>query len=177
MARMTKTKTFTLGGKALPVDLHTVWTDDDGQALTVADGIIQFDFGYRDIRFVGRMEQTGGRAHLKLAGDLGPLPFSAESPAARAGLLRIIDAAAADLGDAPFRVIQGRLLLGGDLDIPVPVSATGLVSSVARFLLPTCPYLDLIALYLRPPLATAKPGESAVRPEWRKQKKLSGWGR
>lgn len=170
MARMSKTKTFTLGGKALPVDLHTVWTDDNGQTLTVGDGTIQFDFGYRDIRFAGRMDQAEGRAHLKLVGDLGPLPFSAESPAARAGLIRIIESATSALGGEAFRVAQGRILLGGDLDIPVPVSATGLVTSVARFLLPTAPYLELIAMYIRPPLAVAKPGESAVRPEWRRRK-------
>ncbi len=171
-----KTKTFTLGGKALPVDLHTVWTDDDGQALTVSDGVIQFDFGYRDIHFAGRLEQAAGQAHLKLVGDLGPMPFSAESPAARAGLARIIEAANADLGAEAFRVTQGRVLLGSDMAVAVPVSATGLVTPVTLFLLPAEPYLELIAMYIRPPLATAKRGESAVRPEWRK-KKLSGWGR
>ncbi|MDO8605370.1 MAG: hypothetical protein Q7R40_02430 [Phaeospirillum sp.] len=173
---MSKVKTFTLGGKALPVDLHTVWTDDDGKALTVGDGLIQFDFGYRNIRVVGRMEQALGSAHLKLVGDLGPMPFSAESPTARAGLARIIDAANADLGGSLFRVTLGRVLLGSDIDVPVPVTATGLVTSVAGFLLPTLPYLELIAMYIRPPLATSRPGESAVRPEWRRRK-VTGSGR
>ncbi|TAN70272.1 MAG: hypothetical protein EPN20_05775 [Magnetospirillum sp.] len=173
---MSKVKTFTLGGKALPIDLHTVWTDDDGHALTMGDGIIQFDFGYRDVRFVGRLEQAERHAHLKLVGDLGPMPFSAESPAARAGLARIIEAGNADLGTALFRVTLGRVLVGCDIDVPVPVTATGLITSVTRFLLPTLPYLELIAMYIRPPLTAAKPGESAVRPEWRR-KKVSGWGR
>jgi hypothetical protein len=167
---MSKAKSFTLGGKALPIDLQAVMSDDDGMPLSVGDGNIQFDFGFRNIRFAGRIEQSQGRAHLKLVGDLGPMPYSAESPAARAGLARIVDAANAHLGGSVFRVTQGRILLGGDLDIPVPVSATGLITSVAAFLLPALDYVDLIALYVRPPLAATRQGESAIRPEWRKQK-------
>ena len=166
---MSEAKTFTLGGKKLPVDLHTVWTDDDGQTLTMSDGIVQFDFGYRQIRFAGRLEQTEGKAHLKLVGDLGPMPFSAESTAARAGLARIIEAANAHLGAGLFRVTQGRILLGDDLTIEIPVSATGLMTPVTGFLLSAEPYLELIALYIRPPLAATKRGESAVRPEWRRR--------
>ena len=130
---------------------------------------MQFDFSYRHIRFAGRLEQAAAKAHLKLVGDVGPMPFSAESPAARAGLARIIDAANAHLGACLFRVTQGRVLLGTDLEIAVPVSATGLVTPMARFLLPSLPYLELIAMYIRPPLATARRGESSVRPEWRRK--------
>ncbi len=167
---MTKPKMFTLGGKSLPIDLQTVLTGDDGQPLSVVDGNIQFDFGFRDIRFVGRVDEGGGRAHLKLEGDLGPMPFSAESPAARNGLARIVEAANDHLQEQVFRVAQGRILLGRDLDIPVPVSATGLIGAVTRFLLPTLSYLELIAMYITPPLASRKPGESAVRREWRKSR-------
>ncbi|CAA7612982.1 conserved hypothetical protein [Magnetospirillum sp. SS-4] len=161
---------FTLGGKALPIDLHTVWTDDDGRPLSMGDGNVQFDFRFRDVLFAGRIEQSEGRAHLKLVGDMGPMPFSAEAPAARAGLARIVEAANAHLGGAPFRVTQGRILLGGDIEVAVPVTATGLIASVTLFLLPSLDYVDLIALYVRPPLAARRPGDSAVRPEWRRQR-------
>ncbi|RAU20173.1 hypothetical protein CU669_19770 [Paramagnetospirillum kuznetsovii] len=167
---MSKTKSFTLGGKPLPVDLHTVWTDDAGQAPTLGDGAITFDFGVRDIRFVAQLEQMAGDAHVKLVGDLGPMPFSAESPAARMGLARIVEAANEHLGECLFRVTQGRLLLGHDLAIPMPVDATGLVTEITRFLVPTLPYVELVAIYIRPPLAPSRPGESALRPEWRKRK-------
>jgi hypothetical protein len=164
---MSKTHPFILGGKPLPLDLHTVWADDDGQPLSVGDGPINFDFRFRDVPFAGCTEESGGRVGLKLVGDVGPLPYTAESPAARTGLVRIVEAANEAIGDA-FRIHQGRVLLGIERGIPAPLTATGLVTAVATFLLPAAPYLELIAIYIRPPLAAARKGESAVRPEWRK---------
>lgn len=173
---MSKPKSLTLGGKPLPMDLQAVWTESEGPALSLGGGTVKFDFGYRDIRFAAQLDHSGETAHMKLVGDLGPMPFSAESPAARMGLARIVEAANDHLGQGLFRVTQGRVLLGGDLEIPVPVTATGLVTEASRFLIPALPYIELIAIYIRPPLAPARSGESAVRPEWRKQR-LSGWGR
>ncbi|CAA7626787.1 conserved hypothetical protein [Candidatus Terasakiella magnetica] len=166
---MSKTKSFTLGGKTLPIDLHTAWDAEDGKPLSVGDGEVQFDFDFRDIRFVGRCREIGDHAQLKLVGDVGPMPFSAESPAARQGLGQIIEAANLHMGGENFRTSQGRILLGNDLTFPAPITATGLVTAVSLFLLPALPYLELVAMYIRPPLAPAKRGESAVRLEWRRR--------
>ncbi|MBI3444975.1 MAG: hypothetical protein HY055_06365 [Magnetospirillum sp.] len=165
---MSKAKSFTLGGKALPLDMDSMLGEADSAPLSLAEGAIAFDFGFRFIRFVGKIEEIGGSARLKLVGDLGPMPFSAESTSARGGLLRIVDAGNAVLGAGTFRVTQGRILLGHDLALPMPVTAVGLVSEVSCFLVPALPYMELIALYIRPPLAPARVGESAVRPEWRR---------
>jgi hypothetical protein len=99
------------------------------------------------------------------------MPFSAESPSARSGLARIVDSGNSVLGAGTFRLTQGRILLGGELGVPAPVSAVGLVSAVTRFLAPATPYMELISMYIRPPLAPARTGESAVRAEWRKSKR------
>jgi hypothetical protein len=168
---MSKAKSFTLGGKALPLDMDSVLSEADAPPLSLGDGAISFDFGFRFVRFAGKIEEADGCAHLKLVGDLGPMPFSAESQSARAGLLRIVDAGNGLLGAGHFRNVQGRILLGGDLVLPMPVSAVGLVSEVTKFLVPALPYMELIALYIRPPLAPSRPGESAVRPEWRRKPK------
>lgn len=159
------------------MDIQTVWTDENGQARTVGDGLIKFDFDFRDIRFVGQLNQTEGMARLRLVGDLGPMPYSAESPAARIGLIRIVEAANEHLGRGLFRVTHGRVLIGHDFDIPVPVTATGLICEVSRTLLPALPYMELVSLYIRPPLAPAKPGQSALRPEWSKQKPRTSFNR
>jgi hypothetical protein len=166
---MSKAHRFTLGGAPLPLDLHTVWNDEDGQVLSAGDGPILFDFTYRSIRFVGRSEEVGDRARLRLVGDVGPMPFSAESRAARQGLLRIVEVANSSLGAATFRVALGRIVLGTEGEVPAPLTATTLVSLVVAFLVPASSYLDLIATYIRPPLVPAKRGESAVHPEWRNQ--------
>lgn len=167
---MSKSNAFSLGGMSLPLDIDAVLEGAEAPPLSLGDGPVAFDFGFRFVRFAGRMEQDGASVQLKLVGDLGPMPFSAESPAARAGLARIVDAGNAVLGGGSFRINQGRILLGGELFVATPVSAVRLVSAVTRFLAPAIPYMELIAMYVRPPLAPARPGESAVRPEWRKAK-------
>lgn len=159
---------FTLGGRTLPLDLHNVWVDAAGLPLTVADGPIAFDFIFRDIRFAGRYEQNGEDALLKLRGDAGPMPFTAEAGAARFGLARIVEAAC-DLLGPMFRIDQGRILIRTERAIKAPVTACTLVAAVAEALLPAAPYLELITVYVRPPMSPAKRGESAVRPEWRRR--------
>lgn len=168
---MSKSNAFSLGGMSLPLDIDAVLEEAEAQPLSSGDGPVAFDFGFRFIRFVARLEQSGTTALLKLVGDMGPMPFSAESPAARSGLARIVEAGNSVLGAGTFRINQGRILLGGETSVSTPVAAVGLVSAVTRFLAPAIPYMELISMYVRPPLVPARPGESAVRPEWRKSKR------
>ncbi|MGE5505799.1 MAG: hypothetical protein ACM31L_15370 [Actinomycetota bacterium] len=167
---MSKTSRFILGGLELPLDLHTVV---GGGAAPATNGAITFDFAYRGIRFGGRYDDSVGSGRLKVAGDLGPLPFSAESPHARAGLACIVERATEAIGPV-LRIVQGRILVGAEHSVELPVTAISLVTAVAQVLLPVSPYLDLVATYLRPPMAV-KPGESALRSEWRRR--VSGPGR
>ncbi|WP_235720778.1 hypothetical protein [Magnetospirillum molischianum] len=160
--------TFGSGGWALPIDPGSVLRDGSGKALPLADGTTQFDFRYRDIRFAARVEVDHGSVTLRVVGDVGPMPYSAESTQARAGLTRICAVANESLVGARLRVAQGRILLGKDITLETPPTATALVSAVVEFILPTRPYLELISVYLRPPLAPARAGETALQPQWRK---------
>ncbi len=138
---------------------------------------IQFDFVFADIRFACRCEDGpsdgDGEAQLKVVGDAGALPFTAESPGGRAALAAIIAAGNDHLGPV-FKVTQGRKLVGTECDLRRPVTATGLMSTVVAFVLPTRPYLDLIAEVVRPPMQAAKPGENPLRPAWRRPLKARG---
>ena len=163
---MPDAKQLNLGGIALPLDIEAF------ESLPVAaGGTLQFDFAYRNIPFVCRYQEQDGC--LRLAGDVGPLPFTAESPAARAGLGTIV-VDANDLLGPTFRFSQGRILLSGSVPVAKPVTATHVIAAAAAILVPAAPYLDLIAVYIHPPLAPAKPGESALRPEWRRGPKAKG---
>jgi hypothetical protein len=168
MAGMRRTITFEPGNWTLPIDLGAVLDAEGSHALPVCGEVAKFDFGFRDIRFVGQVDPRPNGTHLKLVGDVGPMPFSAESLAARAGLARIIAASGDVLGGHPLRVNQGRILAGVEADLGQPITATALVAAVALFLVRLSPYLDLIAVYVRPPLASARPGEPAIRAEWRR---------
>lgn len=160
---MSDPKHIVVGGLCLPMDVEAL------ESLPVnPGGVMKFDFVFRFIRFAARYEETTEGGHVKLVGDVGPLPFTAEAPAARAGLAQIVLEASDVLGPS-FRFTQGRIVLGRDFAIERPVTASKLIGTVATFLVPAIPYLDLIALYIRPPLAPAKPGEPALRPEWRRK--------
>ena len=154
-------KHLIVGGFSLPLDIETL------EALPVNPaGVFQFDFTFHDIRFAIRYEEQDDHGALRIVGDVGPMPFSAESPAARAGLNQIIRAAN-DVLNARFRVAQGRVVLGVEQQVAHPVSVTKLIATVAADLIPALPYLDLIAVYIRPPMAPAKRNEPALRREWR----------
>ncbi len=163
---MPDAKMLTLGGIALPMDIEAMET------LPMAPGgTIQFDFAYRDVRFAVRYREADGIGTLILAGDLGPLPFTAESPAARAGIGHVVVHANDALGPTfCFRNNRIEMHVEG---VPVahPVTATNIIAAIAAVLVPATPYLDLIAVYIRPPLAPARPGDSALRPEWRRGRK------
>jgi hypothetical protein len=165
---MSMSNAFSLGGMSLPLDIDAVLEGAEAPPLSLDKGPVAFDFGFRFVRFAARLERQGDGALLRLVGDLGPMPYSAESPAARSGLARIVESGNSVLGAGTFRVVQGRILLGGEGPVPCPVAAVGLVSAITRLLAPAIPYMELIAMYVRPPQAPARPGESAVRPEWRR---------
>lgn len=129
----TLTKQLTLGGCALPLDIEAL------ESLPVSPGgIIQFDFSYRQIRFASRYQEGPEGGTLRLAGDLGPLPFTAESPAARAGLGYIV-VDANDLLGPTFRFSQGRILLIAGHPVEKPLTATHVLAAAAAILIPATP--------------------------------------
>lgn len=161
---MSEPKHVVIGGMCLPLDVEAL------ESLPVnPGGLIQFTFFFSDICFAARYEAGETMGRLRLVGDAGPLPFSAESPEARAGLFQIMRAANDALG-ATFRAHQGRIVVGCDVPVAPPVTAVSLVAAVAENLIPAKPYLELISVYIRPPMEKAKPGVSAIRPEWRRRR-------
>jgi hypothetical protein len=161
---MSKTQILKLGGNSLPVDIEALET-----LPITAGGVTRFDFVFRDIRFSASLDAGEGVGTLRLAGDCGPLPFTAESPQARAGLGHIVVDANNVLGQT-FRFAESRIRFEADIPVAPPLTATNVVSAAVAVLVPAIPYLDLIGVYIRPPLAPALPGESALRPEWRRRR-------
>ncbi|CAA7612828.1 hypothetical protein [Magnetospirillum sp. UT-4] len=160
---MSVPKHVVIGGICLPMDLESMET-----LPLDAGGVSKFDFVYRGIHVAVRYQEEGEASHAKLVADVGPMPFTAESPAARSGLGQIMVSANDALG-ACFRLTPaGRILLGGDITVVRPVTATHLFSAVATFLARATPYLDLIAVFVSPPLAGEAEG-GALRPEWHRR--------
>ncbi|HSV28811.1 MAG TPA: hypothetical protein VLL76_04615 [Candidatus Omnitrophota bacterium] len=150
---MSNIQSLHLGGTDLP-DIEAL------EALPSTGGVSTFDFTYHGIRFAARAEDFGdGEARLKLVGDIGPVPFSAEAPVARLGMAHIMMHANNLLGQR-FRMADGRLLFGAAAPLATPVTATNLVTSAAGLLIPASPYFDLLAVYMEPGVG--------IRPEWRR---------
>ena len=164
---MSDIKSLSFGGQSLPFDIGAI-VDDDGVCLTLAP--IQFDFSYHGIRFACRSEPSPEGNRLRLVGDAGPMPFTAESPAARAAIQAILDHANATLAPPQvFRCAQGRILVGAERPLPQPITAVALVAALTRVLAPIHPWLALLSEVVRPPLLPAKPGEGALRSGWRRR--------
>lgn len=140
---------FVLGRQVLPLDIHAIAADAEGHLLKVTwDGPVRFRFDY-DGWLVEAVLIEDATTRLELSADLGAMPFTAEARSERASLQAVVDAGNGHLGGL-FLVTRDRrirLSLAGVVD--GPLTAVGLVATVARLLLPATPYLELLAVFLR----------------------------
>lgn len=147
----------------LPLELRAL-VGRDGAGGDVLG--LDFTFTFMSVAFNGRFESGQGGGTLTLSATLGPLPFSAESPAARAALLAIVDAAGRHLG--AFHIAPGgKIALASRIPMTAPVSADALIAAIVAALVRWKPYFTVIFAYLVPPDETA-PGTSRVRSSWRR---------
>ena len=65
-------------------------------------------------------------------------------------------------------MVAGRIRIVGTLDVANPVTAVGLVTTIALFIIRLKPYLETFDVYLRPPGETEETGETPIRRQWRR---------
>jgi len=114
---------------------------------------LSFSFVWRGTDFRGTVESIGEGMRLSLRSDIAAIPYSAENPAARGGLLAVVDTY--DGGsEAKLTVVQGRMVML-EHEISLPKShgdtMTNLVTQLTMLVLNTAPYLDLIAEFTEAP--------------------------
>ncbi|HIJ63142.1 MAG TPA: hypothetical protein HPQ04_10670 [Rhodospirillaceae bacterium] len=131
-----------LGNERLPLDLHAVAADAEGRLAGAKARDIAFRFTYRHIPLSVRI-RAGDSPVVEIQGQIGPMPFSAESASARVTLTAVLAAANEHLGET-FRVVGGRIRISGTVAPDNPVTAVGLVTALTAFLLPRKPYLTII---------------------------------
>lgn len=106
-----------------------------------------FDFRFRwpgmAVAAQVRASRTGPT--LRLSGDLGAVPFSAEGAAERHKLFELMQWSDRH-GACRFLVDQGQhLILLGDVSLSLPLTGAGVIAAAVEFLLRARPYLALAA--------------------------------
>jgi hypothetical protein len=136
------------GTEKLPIPLQRLKIDADGNLVHQSvDGPVRFEFSFRDIAFTAQFEERDGAAQLRLVGDLGNLPFSAEARIARHNILAIVKAANQVTGESFYVTEQGRLLLRRAAMLENPVTGPGLITGVVSALHMINEYLDLVMMF------------------------------
>jgi hypothetical protein len=141
--------------------------DEGGGTEKIERRDFNFRFSYRQIPFAAQYRAERDPSKIDIVGDIGPMPFSAESALARIELQTVLDAANAHLGEI-FRIIEGRIQIVGEAMVTPPVTAVGLITAITHFLLKRRPYLETIEVFLLPPGDVKASGEASLRPGWRR---------
>lgn len=114
----------------------------DGTIIHTAREALRFSFDYMGITFNAEGRRHDDIFELTISADLGPLPFSAESPEARRSIQDLIAASGA--------LIEPRFIVGDDQTIRVtstmelakPVSPVTTLTIVTELLLVLQPWLQ-----------------------------------
>lgn len=144
---MPKSSEFSLsiGELQLPLDITSIVQPQAGQPGIAARREFSFRFRYRETGFTVRCKSQEGQASAQISATLGSLPFSAESASQRQYLKEIHRGAVEHLGPI-IALSRGRFLLDAHLSLPAPITAVGLITELARFLVPLRPYIELMTM-------------------------------
>lgn len=156
---MQQSSNLILGGLKLPFDERQGESPIERQDCN-------FRFLYRRIPFSVHFRTVDMVSMLEIVGDIGLMPYSAESALARIELQTVFDAANAHLGEV-FAIHEGRIRMTGTVTVVPPVSAVALITAITHFLIKRRPYLETLEVFLTPSGEAEKPGEAVLRPSWR----------
>ena len=139
---MTSAKTFSIGGFTLPVSNNALKEMGDAVHNFSLEPIV-FNFVFRGIRFRCACKESEAGARVEIAGQLGAIPFTAQSSYGRLAALSLVKAAHRDL-KGMINVMDGTIILKHHKDITSPVTATSLITAIVTTLTTAMPYISLL---------------------------------
>ena len=104
---------------------------------------LSFRFRWQGQQYAGRIERVDDGLILKLLGDIGPVPYSAENPRRRESWISLAHWRGRE---SEYRFIvtpRRRLTLLAHRPIAEPLSVTSIMGELTRMLLSVRPYLTL----------------------------------
>ena len=102
-----------------------------------------FRFRWQEQQYVGRIERGDGGLILKLLGDIGPLPYSAENRKRRESWISLANWRS---GETEYRfgvTARRRLTLLAQRPIDEPLSVISIMAELTKMLMAVRPYLTL----------------------------------
>jgi len=129
-------------GSSLPSELAAFGSVGQDHSATAARPVV-LRFAYRDVPFVGRIEHQGAEAILRLTGEIGPLPFSAEATRRRRRAL--VTLAAASGAALSWRIsARQEITVEGTIPLSLPLTPAATVAGAVHLLLRGDRYLSLL---------------------------------
>lgn len=133
-----------LGRHEPPLEIDRFGGSPGGTTPASASGEVRFRFCFHEVPFEARTIRRDGRPLLLLTGDLGPLPFTIESPARRRRLRKVMAAAQRGSGLVWDVTQEQRIRVTGETDLGASLTPTAMIAGAATLLLACRPYLDLL---------------------------------
>jgi hypothetical protein len=134
-----------LGRQNLPLPLNAIAVDASGKILRTERDRLAFSFAFAGTRFDANAALgSGNKLNLALTGDLGPMPYSAESRVARSAVLDMV--AAGDFSFGRFTIAKNQMIrVEGTIPIEHPLTPVALLTALTAFLIDLKPHLDVFA--------------------------------
>jgi len=133
-----------LTGQPVPFPLKALAVDEAGRIVRRESSEVLFSFTVVGTEFRACARAGAAGVQLAVEADLAPLPYSAESPAARQALQRL--AAESRLSHGRLLVVGHRqLALSTHIDVPAPAAPVDVIAGLVAMVLELRPYLTRIA--------------------------------
>jgi len=131
-------------GATLPIELDRLALPQTMGVTVAPTNEIVFRFAYLDVPFAGRVERRGVGAVLRLTGDLGPLPFTAQAAERRRRALWTIAAACRET-ELDWSVSEKQAIaVAGEIELARPLTPAAMVSGAIALLLQGERYLKFL---------------------------------
>lgn len=138
-----------LAHDTVPFLFDSITVGPDGSIAHHAREKLAFCFDFLGVTFNADGQRIGDRLVMTLTANLGPLPFSAESAAARHAIQELVAASASAEGSVLSLADDQTIRLVYSFDLFQPVSPVLMLTIVIEFLIQLKPWLDRFAELLR----------------------------
>lgn len=137
--------------QSFPLDLHKLDVDADGNLIKRGSNApLRFHFKAFGADIHGVLTADAQGSDLRLAGEAGSLPYSAQSRWARLHAIKILESANRSLGGFSISRHQ-RIMVGANMRLTGPATPNALIAALTAFVLEREPFFKLLEMIVREP--------------------------